>query len=477
MLFNSYAYAVFLPIVFAIYWLMPQRFRWIVLLISSYYFYMCWNPKYIVLIFGTTVVTYLSALWMKKDPKYKKVFLIISIVLCMGVLVLFKYFNFAMESISSFLKLFTIQFSPVTLKLLLPVGISFYTFQTMSYVIDVYRGDIEPEKHFGYYATFISFFPQLVAGPIERTSNLLPQIKSEKTFNYEKASYGIKLMVWGFFKKIVIADNFSVYVDKVFNDCTSYRGGALLIASFLFAIQIYCDFSGYSDIAIGTAKLLDVDLMTNFKSPYFSASIKEFWRRWHISLSSWFCDYVYIPLGGSRCSKWKYYRNLMITFLVSGIWHGADWTYVIWGGIHGLAQVLENMCGGKKKQKTDTRIVWWGKVLLVFLFVTMALVFFRASSLSDAVYVLRYSLAGVTHPIIYLYNGMANIELTKIAALEMLAYVMILGAYDYYSLHGDVFVWLGKKTIAFRYTVYFAMLVILICCRSSGEATFVYFQF
>ena len=245
MLFNSYAYAVFLPIVFAIYWLMPQRFRWIVLLISSYYFYMCWNPKYIVLIFGTTVVTYLSALWMKKDPKYKKVFLIISIVLCMGVLVLFKYFNFAMESISSFLKLFTIQFSPVTLKLLLPVGISFYTFQTMSYVIDVYRGDIEPEKHFGYYATFISFFPQLVAGPIERTSNLLPQIKSEKTFNYEKASYGIKLMVWGFFKKIVIADNFSVYVDKVFNDCTSYRGGALLIASFLFAIQIYCDFSGY----------------------------------------------------------------------------------------------------------------------------------------------------------------------------------------------------------------------------------------
>ena len=216
MLFNSYAYAIFLPIVFMIYWILPQKYRWILLLVSSYYFYMCWNPKYVVLILGTTVITYLSALQIKRKPKYKKVSLAVSIIICMGVLFIFKYYNFALESISNFVRLFTIQFSPATLKLLLPVGISFYTFQTMSYVIDVYRGDIEPEKHFGYYATFISFFPQLVAGPIERTSNLLPQIKSEKKFDYNQASYGMKLMVWGFFKKIVIADNFSVYVDRVF---------------------------------------------------------------------------------------------------------------------------------------------------------------------------------------------------------------------------------------------------------------------
>ena len=476
MLFNSYAYAIFLPIVFMIYWILPQKYRWILLLVSSYYFYMCWNPKYVVLILGTTVITYLSALQIKRKPKYKKVSLAVSIIICMGVLFIFKYYNFALESISNFVRLFTIQFSPATLKLLLPVGISFYTFQTMSYVIDVYRGDIEPEKHFGYYATFISFFPQLVAGPIERTSNLLPQIKSEKKFDYDQASYGMKLMVWGFFKKIVIADNFSVYVDRVFGDCTSYKGGALLIASFLFAIQIYCDFSGYSDIAIGTAKLLGVNLMKNFDTPYFSASIKEFWRRWHISLSSWFCDYLYIPLGGSRCGKLKHYRNILITFLVSGIWHGANWTYVVWGGIHGIAQIIENLFMQKiKRQNTEKR--HWIHIILVFLFCCMAWVFFRAATISDAFYILRNSLTGIIHPIRYIVTGIIDIGLSKKTVFELIFYFIILAGYDYFSLKGDVIEWLGKRPVCLRYFVYFAMLTVLVCFRASGEATFVYFQF
>ena len=385
MLFNSYAYAIFLPIVFMIYWILPQKYRWILLLVSSYYFYMCWNPKYVVLILGTTVITYLSALQIKRKPKYKKVSLAVSIIICMGVLFIFKYYNFALESISNFLRLFTIQFSPATLKLLLPVGISFYTFQTMSYVIDVYRGDIEPEKHFGYYATFISFFPQLVAGPIERTSNLLPQIKSEKKFDYDQASYGMKLMVWGFFKKIVIADNFSVYVDRVFGDCTSYKGGALLIASFLFAIQIYCDFSGYSDIAIGTAKLLGVNLMKNFDTPYFSASIKEFWRRWHISLGTWFREYIYIPLGGNRVSVPKQVRNIFVVWALTGFWHGANWNFIIWGLYYGVLLFIEKFVLKSVLEKTPDFI----KHIYTMLFVIVGWLFFASEDLGFALNYLK----------------------------------------------------------------------------------------
>lgn len=334
MLFNSFAYAIFLPIVFALYWLLPHKYRWALLLVASYYFYMSWNVKYVGLILFTTIASYVAALLMEKyeNKKAKKIVLLATAVLCLGVLFFFKYFNFVSSSVAELLSLISIQFSPLTLKLLLPVGISFYTFQTLSYVIDVYRGDVKAEHHFGYYATFISFFPQLVAGPIERTENLLPQIKAQHTFDYEQATYGLKLMAWGFFKKIVIADSLSVYVSKVYNAPQSFEGFALILATVFFTFQIYCDFSGYSDIAIGTAKLMGINLMTNFKSPYFSTSIKEFWSRWHISLSTWFRDYVYIPLGGNRVSKVRHALNLLITFLVSGLWHGANWTFVLWGG-------------------------------------------------------------------------------------------------------------------------------------------------
>ena len=345
MLFNSMAFMVFLPIVFIIYWLLPHKYRWILLLLSSYYFYMSWNAKYVILIFLITGVSYVAALLLdgEKNSIKRKGILLASALFCLGILFFFKYFNFLSESVTSVLNYFAIPASPVMLKVMLPVGISFYTFQTLGYVIDVYRGNVKAERHFGIYATFISFFPQLVAGPIERTDNLLPQIKKRHIFNYESAVYGMKLMIWGYFKKMAIADNLAQYVDMVFSEPSAYHWLDLLIAVFFFTIQIYCDFSGYSDIAIGTARLFGIDLMTNFRSPYFSTSLQEFWSRWHISLSTWFRDYVYIPLGGNRCSKMRRSFNLLVTFLVSGLWHGANWTFLFWGGIHGGMQVIENL--------------------------------------------------------------------------------------------------------------------------------------
>lgn len=334
MLFNSVSYGIFLPIVFILYWLLPHRFRWGLLLVSSYYFYMSWNAKYVALIFITTFVSYVAAILVEKAKtrQGKLRIICLSALICLGILFYFKYFNFISQSFVDLMSLFAIQLNPLTINVLLPVGISFYTFQTLSYIVDVYRGEVKAERHFGHYATFISFFPQLVAGPIERTKNLLPQLKAEHRFDYRQASYGLKLMGWGFFKKLVIADVLAKYVQTVFTSPQEFQGFALVLASVFFSIQIYCDFSGYSDIAIGTAKLLGINLMTNFKNPYFSTSVKEFWSRWHISLSTWFRDYVYIPLGGNRKGVLRRNVNLMITFLASGLWHGTEWTFVFWGG-------------------------------------------------------------------------------------------------------------------------------------------------
>lgn len=282
MLFNSFAFAIFLPIVFALYWCLPHKYRWVLILIASYYFYMSWNVKYVVLILFTTVVSYVAALLLEKYRNRRYIYIYIltgTLVSCLGVLFFFKYFNFVSESVSDVLQLFAIQTHPITLNLLLPVGISFYTFQTLSYVIDVYRGEVPAERHFGYYAAFISFFPQLVAGPIERTRNLLPQIKAQHEFDYTQASYGLKLMAWGFFKKLCVADVLAVYVDAAYSSLRTQTGFALLFAIFGFTIQIYCDFSGYSDIAIGTAKLFGIELMTNFDSPYFSLLRDSFFAK------------------------------------------------------------------------------------------------------------------------------------------------------------------------------------------------------
>ena len=479
MLFNSFAFAVFLPVVFIVYWMMPHKYRWVVLLISSYYFYMSWNAAYVCLILFTTLISYMAGILLEKlsDQRKKKCVLAGTAVLCLGVLFFFKYFNFATKTISDFLRLFAIQMNPITLKLLLPVGISFYTFQTLSYVIDVYKGDVSAEHHFGYYATFISFFPQLVAGPIERTHNLLPQIKEKHSFDYNQAAYGLKLMAWGFFKKIAIADTLSPYVSTVFDAPRNYDGCALALATFFFTLQIYCDFSGYSDIAIGTAKLLGINLMTNFKSPYFSQSIKEFWRRWHISLSTWFRDYVYIPLGGNRVGKIRGAVNLMVTFLTSGLWHGANWTFVVWGGIHGAAQVLEKVVVRKEMQKSSG-ILWWLRVFFVFLFASFAWIFFVSNSIGDAFYTISHMFTGISHPVSYIKFGMASVALFKTDLLFMLVSMLLLAIYDYFSLTKDVIQVVSSKGILVRWTIYvlFALWLILnVPAVNSSE--FIYFQF
>ena len=481
MLFNSFAFAVFLPIVFILYWLLPHKVRWILMLVASYYFYMSWNAKYVFLILFTTIISYVAAILLEKTERIrsKKWILFGTAVVCLGALFFFKYFNFVIESVTAVFRLFSIQMNPVVLNLLLPVGISFYTFQTLSYVIDVYKGNVKAEHHFGYYATFISFFPQLVAGPIERTNNLLPQIKAEHKFNYDQATYGLKLMAWGYFKKIVIADTLSQFVSKVYDEPQGFTGFALILATVFFTLQIYCDFSGYSDIAIGTAKLLGINLMTNFKSPYFSQSIKEFWSRWHISLSTWFRDYVYIPLGGSRVGKIRHAVNLLITFLVSGLWHGANWTFVIWGGIHGLAQVIENAIVPKNLLKEKSKgCMWIIRVLFVFVFVSFAWIFFVSNSLGDAMYVVGHMFTGIVSPISYLHDGISNIELQKRDLVFLMVSLILLMYFDYASLKMDVIEKISNYKVLTRWLIYVCLIVWMIMnIPVTKQVEFIYFQF
>ena len=474
MLFNSLAYAIFLPAVFILYWVLPHKVRWPLLLVASYYFYMSWNAAYVVLIASTTLVSWLCALGLERagTRRAKKGCLAGALAVSLGILFVFKYFNFTLDLLAA-LGLPKIP----RLDVLLPVGISFYTFQTLSYVIDVYRGKVRAEKNLGVYATFVSFFPQLVAGPIERSSNLLPQITSPKRFDEKNAAYGLRLILWGLYKKMVIADNLAVFVDRVYGNVEAFTGFSLLLVILFFPFQIYCDFSGYSDIARGSAKLLGIDLMENFKSPYFSSSIREFWSRWHISLSTWFRDYVYIPLGGSRVSKFRTVLNNLITFLVSGLWHGANVTFLVWGGIHGAGQVCENALGGKKRQPGRLRRILG--VPCVFLFVTVAWVFFRAASLGDAVYVLGHVPAGLGEGLSdYIASGTEALLLNAgLLRRTVLLYLLPLAAYDFFSLKRDVCAWFGQRRAWLR-VLYAAVLVLAILIYGYvGESTFVYFQF
>ena len=339
---------------------MPKKLRQLWLLLASYYFYMGWNAKYAILIFASTGITYFCAVFMQRidqdDTKKRRAVLIAGLVLNLGLLVFFKYFYFLHDTIAAILSVFGVKIGASRLDILLPVGISFYTFQALGYLIDVYRKDVEVEKNFIRYALFVSFFPQLVAGPIERSGHLIGQlekISQEKSWNFDKITRGLLLILWGFFMKMVIADRAAVLVNQVFGIYYMFNGLALTFAIVLFAVQIYCDFASYSVIATGAAKILGIELMANFEAPFFSRSISEFWRRWHVSLSSWFRDYLYIPLGGSWCSKPRKYFNNMVTFIVSGLWHGASWHYVIWGAIQGIYIVIGDLLRPFKKWFTS----------------------------------------------------------------------------------------------------------------------------
>ncbi len=326
---------------------------------------------------------------------------------------------------------------------------------------------------------FISFFSQIVSGPIGRAASLLPQINGEHIFNYEKVTYGLKQIGWGVFKKFAIANTLSIYVDKIFNDVYNYKGFSLIVASLFFTFQIYCDFSGYSDIAIGLAKLLDIDLMTNFKSPYFSSSIKEFWSRWHISLSTWLRDYIYIPLGGNRCSKFRNKINLIITFLISGLWHGANWTFIFWGGIHGIAQVIENLfTKGKKHVNENKDIKWFIKVILVILFCNVAWIFFRANSIGDVKYIFSNMFKGIENPTLYIMNGQLDLQLDKIQILILFISIVFLGIFDFMSLKKDVISSIGNMSLILRWTIYLLLITItIVLIPVSANSGFIYAQF
>jgi len=387
MLFNSLEFLVFFPLVIMLYYALPFGYRWLLLLVASYVFYMWWKAEYALLLLLSTGIDYFAAIALDKTENRTKRKWLLALSLCsnLGILFFFKYFNFVNTNLGSVSELFGLAYQPSPLDVLLPVGISFYTFQTMSYTIDVYKRNMKAEKHFGYFALYVTYFPQLVAGPIERAERLLPQLHVHHPLSAENISRGLKLIFWGMFKKVAVADNLAPYVNEVFNHPQQYEGLSFMLATVFFSFQIYYDFSGYSDIAIGSARIMGVHLMTNFNHPYFAKSIAEFWRRWHISLSTWFRDYVYIPLGGNRNN---HYRNILITFLLSGLWHGANWTFIVWGGLHGLYMVVA------EKTKSFQHKLIGGKaahVVITYLLVLFAWIFFRANSIGDACPMLLFS--------------------------------------------------------------------------------------
>lgn len=410
MVFNSSEFLIFFPLVTFIYFILPKKIKQYWLLVSSYYFYMCWNAKYILLILFTTIITFFSGLLLEKIKNttngwgnkvlFKKAVVAGSFILNLSVLFYYKYANYAFSILAKILFKVHISLNVPKIDVILPVGISFFTFQALSYTMDVYRGEIYAEKNFFKYALFVSFFPQLVAGPIERSKNLLRQISTPKSFDFECARDGVLLILWGGILKIVLADRIAIFVDTVYGNVATYSGYYIMVATILFAFQIYCDFAGYSIIAMGTAKILGIELMDNFDAPYLSASVTDFWRRWHISLTSWFKDYLYIPLGGSRKGKFRKYINKMIVFGVSGLWHGASTSFVIWGGLNGLYQVI-----GEVLQPLRNRVVKMFRlnraslghkllhILGTFILVDFSWIFFRAENTRFAFNTIRYMIS------------------------------------------------------------------------------------
>ncbi len=487
MLFNSIDFAIFLPVVFFLYWFVfnkSVRIQNAFIVVASYVFYGWWDWRFLSLILFSTLVDYFvgRALEKQENPLKRKLLLWISIGVNLGFLGFFKYYNFFLDNFVRAFTFFGYPINPERLDIVLPVGISFYTFQTLSYSIDVYRKKLEPTKDLIAFMAFVSFFPQLVAGPIERATNLLPQFYRKRIFKYEEAVIGLRQMLWGFFKKVVIADNAAEYVNEIFGNSGEYPGSTLLLGAFFFAFQIYGDFSGYSDIAIGTARLFGFKLMRNFAYPYFSRDIAEFWRRWHISLSTWFRDYLYIPLGGSRVSLWKRIRNVFIIFIVSGFWHGANWTFIVWGALNAV-YFLPLLLLKKNRINMDT--VAQGsllpsfkelfQMLVTFGLTVLAWVFFRAESVGHALNYLSgiFSKSLFTMPyIIERISGLHILPKKLILGIFLFLFIEWLGRNDEFALEKLGLTW--KRPL--RYAMYYAI-IIAILLFSGKQQEFIYFQF
>lgn len=483
MLFNSFEFTLFFPLVVFTFFLLPHRFRWAFLLGASYYFYMCWKAEYLVLIIVSTLIDYFAGIQMGKisEQAKRKKYLYLSLLANLGILFSFKYANFFSESLRAALQQFNIFYEMPLFDWLLPVGISFYTFQSLSYSIDVYRGEKTPEHHLGKFALYVAFFPQLVAGPIERSVRLLPQFDKPVSFDYDRVISGLRLMLWGFFKKLVIADRVAIYVNEVYNHPAEYQGLVLIIATYFFAVQIYCDFSGYSDIAIGAARVMGYDLMTNFRQPYFSRSISEFWKRWHISLSTWFKDYLYIPLGGNRVDKSRWYFNLFMVFLISGLWHGANWTFVFWGALHGLylvfAIISANLRENLAKLSGLGNLPWLRNALKVFVtyhLVWFAWIFFRANSISDAFLIIeRMLMLDISS------DALGNISLTLGTGefLIAIAFIAFMEMVHLFQTRISLQQWFTARPLYFRWLVYYTLLLSITLFGVFSRSEFIYFQF
>lgn len=480
MLFNSFEFALFLPIVFFLYWFVFKKLRWqnLFIVAASYTFYGLWNWKFLFLIALTSFFSYASGIAIEHyaNRNTRKCISAINIVLNLLVLVVFKYYNFFVESIQSIAETIGWKFDMVTLSIILPVGISFYTFQALSYTIDVYRKKIKATNNIVEFFAFISFFPQLVAGPIERATNLLPQFQNKRNFNYSLAVDGMRQILWGLFKKIVVADNCALFVDGIYGDIDSFNGMDMLLAGIFFAFQIYGDFSGYSDVAIGTAKLFGIRLRDNFLTPYFSHDIAEFWKRWHISLNKWFVDYVYIPLGGSRVSKIKVLRNVMIIFLLSGLWHGANYTYVCWGFYHAVLFAPLILLGKNKRydvQKENLRMLPnfedMAKMTTTFLFVVFGWIIFRADNIQMAgrIFYKIFSIELIAKPHLWFFEY-------RIPTFVAIFMCFVFEWINRRRNHGLDIIWIKAKFA--RIFVYYLILMMIVL-YSGKNITFIYFQF
>lgn len=476
MIFNSFHFVLFFLIITSLYFSIPYSKRWILLLVSSCYFYMAFVPIYILILGFTILIDYFAGIYIEKTQgKKRKIFLIISLIANVGVLAIFKYYNFVNENFSLLMHSFGLKNTIPYISILLPIGLSFHTFQAMSYTIEVYRGNQKAEKHFGIYSLYVMFYPQLVAGPIERPQNLLHQFREKHDFEYKRVAEGLKLMLWGFFIKLVIADRLAIYVNTVYNNPEQHNGMTFILATVFFAFQIYCDFSGYSLIAIGSAKVMGFDLMKNFNRPYLARSISEFWKRWHISLSTWFKDYLYISIGGNKVSIPRWYFNLFFVFIISGLWHGANWTYIIWGALNGfylvfaiISEKIRTKINNYIRIKKIPLLYKLSQILLTFFLVCFSWIFFRANNVTDAFIIIK-KMATFNGPVF-----MKNPSMLIYSFLSMFLLLVVEFKKEYYK--GD-FSFFRNKNYIIRNLSYAALIIIILLFGVFDGGQFIYFQF
>lgn len=468
MLFNSLHFLIFLPLIVALYYLVPHRFRWMLIFVGSCYFYMVFVPKYILILFFIILVDYIAALTIEKvEGRLRFFYLLASLAANIGLLSFFKYFNFLNENLVTVFSLFGKEFHPVNLNILLPIGLSFHTFQSMSYTIEVYRGKQKAERHLGYFANYVLFFPQMVAGPIERYDTLGNELRKEAKPLYQNFSDGFKLILFGLFIKMTVADNIAPFVNQVYNDPSKHNSSQILGAVFLFSIQIYADFFGYSTIALGSARLLGIKIMDNFKTPYLSRSVSEFWTRWHISLSTWFRDYLYISLGGNRVGIPRWCLNIMIVFMVSGLWHGASWTFVVWGALHGIMLLLERAASSifKFEIKPEWNFINVLLTIKTFVITSFIWIFFRAENFEKAKQIIK--------------GLIRNWEIPPVEASVSMALIMslVILLTDLFLYRGRFDLLLNKFKTPYRWAVYTILVFFVMALSGTQKFTFIYFQF